>query len=114
MAADLAQHQSNVAAGHGGRRDNFRVNARLKRSEASGSGAPRRAPLPTTVGLPPAARKSWPKRRTSADHPPDCCRVGRAATTVARGRDTGADIIGGYRSPRLRVGGMARQLSAML
>ena len=35
LAADLAQHQSRVAAGHGGRRDDFRVSARLKRSEAA-------------------------------------------------------------------------------
>jgi len=35
LAADLAQHQSRVAAGHGGRRDNFRVSAGLKRSEAA-------------------------------------------------------------------------------
>ena len=31
---NLAQHQSRVAAGRGGRQDNFRVSARLKRSES--------------------------------------------------------------------------------
>jgi hypothetical protein len=35
LAADLAQHQSRVAAGHGGRQVDFRVSARLKRSEAA-------------------------------------------------------------------------------
>src|ERR1700719_4127766 len=35
LAADLAQHQSRVAAGHGGRQDDFRVSERLKRSEAA-------------------------------------------------------------------------------
>jgi hypothetical protein len=34
LAADLAQHQSRIAAGHGGRRDDFRVTAGLKQVRA--------------------------------------------------------------------------------
>ena len=35
MAADLAQHQSRAAAGHGRRRDDFPVSGRSKRSAAA-------------------------------------------------------------------------------
>jgi hypothetical protein len=52
LAADLAQHQSRVAAGHGGRRDDFRVSARLKRSEAARRSSSHPAVGPNLQGLP--------------------------------------------------------------
>jgi hypothetical protein len=48
LAADLAQHQSRFAAGHGGRRDDFPVSARVKRRGVAD--APRPVPPARSVG----------------------------------------------------------------